>query len=57
MVKTEALRYAEDSMFRGATRFFGMMAFMAQTPVQGAQTSVYCAVDEKVAGQSGFYYR
>lgn len=56
MVKTEALRYANDSMFRGAMRLMRMMTFMAQTPRQGAQTTVCCAVDEKVAGQSGFYY-
>jgi hypothetical protein len=57
MVKTEAARYLDDSIFRGARRLFGIMGFMAMTPRQGAQTTVYCAVDEKVAGQSGFYYR
>ncbi|XP_023727296.1 retinol dehydrogenase 12 [Cryptotermes secundus] len=55
-VKTEALRYADDSMFRGATRIFGIIGFMSMTPLQGAQTIVYCAVDEKVAEESGLYY-
>jgi hypothetical protein len=56
MVRTEALRYADDSMFRGATRLFRLMQFVAMTPRQGAQTTVYCAVDEKIAEESGLYY-
>jgi retinol dehydrogenase-12 len=30
---------------------------LAKTPAQGAQTSIYCAVSERVAQQSGWYYR
>jgi hypothetical protein len=44
-------------MFTGATWLLKKVTRMAKTPTQGAQTTIYCAVDEKVAGQSGFYYR
>lgn len=27
-----------------------------KTPVQGAQTTIYCAVDEKCANETGLYY-
>ena len=30
--------------------------FMIKTPFEGAQTSLYCALDDGVAGQSGRYY-
>ena len=28
----------------------------SKTPESGAQTSIFCAVDESVANQSGLYY-
>lgn len=33
-----------------------VMLFL-KTPWEGAQTTIYCAVDESVANQSGLYYR
>lgn len=57
VVQTEFMRYANSSMFTGATWLLKKVTRMAKTPTQGAQTTIYCAVDEKVAGQSGFYYR
>ncbi|GFG29723.1 hypothetical protein Cfor_03308 [Coptotermes formosanus] len=56
-VATEALRHVDESMFHGAGLFFRMIRFGMLTPKQGAQTSIYCAVDETVSEQSGFYYR
>lgn len=34
-------------------------AFMmlVKNPVEGAQTTIYCAVDESLENTSGFYYR
>lgn len=29
---------------------------MIKTPEQGTQTTIYCAVDEKCANQTGLYY-
>jgi hypothetical protein len=56
-VATEALRHTDESMFRGARWLFGVLSHMSKTAEQGAQTTIYCAVDEKVAAQSGLYYR
>ena len=33
-----------------------MMRPFLKTPESGAQTSIFCAVDESAAGQSGLYY-
>ena len=33
-----------------------MMRPFLKTPESGAQTSIFCAVDEAAAGQSGLYY-
>jgi hypothetical protein len=57
VVATEASRYADDSMFHGARWLFGMLRPLSKTAAQGAQTSIYCAVDEKVVAESGLYYR
>jgi hypothetical protein len=33
------------------------VAIFAKTCEQGAQTTIYCAVSEKVGGETGLYYR
>ena len=57
VVATGAFRHLDESMCRGMGRLIEMMKFAVMTPKQGAQTSIYCAVDEKIAAQSGLYYR
>lgn len=32
------------------------MLFFTKTPVQGAQTTIYCAVAKEVEGQNGAYF-
>ncbi|PNF13984.1 hypothetical protein B7P43_G08682 [Cryptotermes secundus] len=57
-VKTELQRHVDDMYFKGAailTRAFASMFF--KTPEGGAQTSIYCSVDEKLASETGLYYR
>lgn len=56
VVSTDALRYANESMFQGARWLLRMFSPLAKTATQGAQTTIYCAVDEKVVAESGFYY-
>ncbi|XP_038075404.1 retinol dehydrogenase 12-like [Patiria miniata] len=60
-VSTELSRYVADAvnlLWRIITRFmstpFGK--FMTKTPVQGAQTSIYCAVAEELAETTGLYF-
>ncbi|RWS20141.1 hypothetical protein B4U80_00630, partial [Leptotrombidium deliense] len=40
----------KNCLFKGLTKSFGKNA------VQGAQTSIYCAVDEKAGEEHGLYY-
>lgn len=56
-VNTELQRHLDDTYFRGANllnRAFARLFF--KTPEEGAQTSIYCSVDEKLANQTGLYY-
>ncbi|KAJ8734966.1 hypothetical protein PYW08_014216 [Mythimna loreyi] len=57
VVKTELGRYFNDSLFPGARQIFGfVMSPFMKTPEQGAQTTIYCALDEKCADETGLYY-
>lgn len=57
VIKTELGRHLDDTMFRGARALFGFFfAPFIKNPLQGAQTTIYCAVDEKCAHETGLYY-
>lgn len=56
-VNTELQRHLDDTYFRGANllnRAFAKLFF--KTPEEGAQTTIYCSVDEKLVNQTGLYY-
>jgi len=58
VVDTELQRHLNDTYFRGANlinRAFATLFY--KTPEEGAQTTIYCSVDEKLANQTGLYYR
>ena len=58
IVDTELQRHLDDTYFRGANLFnraFATLFF--KTPEEGARTTIYCSVDEKLANQTGLYYR
>ncbi|CAG9838607.1 unnamed protein product [Diabrotica balteata] len=56
-VKTEAGRYLDDAYFSGLYFIWSSVGKMFyKTPVQGAQTSIYCSVDEKCSNETGLYY-
>lgn len=58
VVATELGRYLDTAFFKGVTWLFRNMAkFFIKTPEQGAQTSIYCAVDEQLSNETGLYYR
>ncbi|XP_066998214.2 retinol dehydrogenase 11 [Anabrus simplex] len=57
VVATELSRHFSDSYFPGVTWLFNNVArFVIKSPEQGAQTTIYCAVSEEVAEDTGFYY-
>jgi len=58
IVLTKLSRYVDQTIFPGASWLYNSFTKIAvKTPQQGAQTTLYCALDEKCAGESGLYYR
>jgi hypothetical protein len=56
-VKTELQRHLDESFFRGAQFIMGGIgALLFKTPEEGAQTTIYCSVDEGLADKTGLYY-
>jgi len=57
-VRTELTRNLNAAYFRGVQSLVnGMAVLFFKTAEQGAQTTIYCAVDEKLADKTGLYYR
>ncbi|XP_045530119.1 retinol dehydrogenase 13-like [Pieris brassicae] len=57
LIKTELGRHLDETMFRGARRIIGfILKPFLKTPELGAQTTIYCALDEKCADETGLYY-
>ena len=63
VVATELLRYAESETFNVVLRwahklfYYTFVQHMLKTSVEGAQTSIHCAVDEGLDGVTGKYFR
>nr|XP_012217366.1 PREDICTED: LOW QUALITY PROTEIN: retinol dehydrogenase 12-like [Linepithema humile] len=57
LIPTEISRYSGDTFFYGADKLFNCFTWMFfKNVVQGAQTTIYCEVDEKVGEETGLYY-
>lgn len=57
VIKTELGRHLDETYFRGASFIAGLIfAPFRKTPEQGAETTIYCALDEGVAEHNGLYY-
>ncbi|CAK1600114.1 unnamed protein product [Parnassius mnemosyne] len=56
VIKTELGRHMDDTLFWGARKLFGILRPFLKSPELGAQTTIYCAVDEKCANETGLYY-
>ncbi|XP_072767901.1 retinol dehydrogenase 12-like [Anoplolepis gracilipes] len=57
VVRTELGRYYNRTIIPGATFFYyHIMRPFIKSSVQGAQTTIHCAVDKKVANETGLYY-
>lgn len=57
VVNTELSRHVDTMVFPGAYWLYRhVCSFFQKSIEQGAQTSIYCAVDDKVANESGYYY-
>jgi hypothetical protein len=57
-VKTELQRHADSVLFRGASVLVrAAAAVFFKNPEQGAQTTIHCSLEEKLASETGLYYR
>ncbi|KAL6423549.1 hypothetical protein ACFW04_010240 [Cataglyphis niger] len=57
VIRTELSRHYSKTIIPGATFFYqNIMRPFIKNPIQGAQTTIHCAVDEKVANETGLYY-
>ena len=58
VVASELGRHLSVSLFRGSSALFSfLVGKFVKTPELGAQTSIYCAVDEEAGKQTGLYYK
>ncbi|XP_070167746.1 retinol dehydrogenase 12-like [Polyergus mexicanus] len=57
LIPTEISRHASNSMFLGAGFVYNFLTWLFFKNVEeGAQTTIYCSVDEKTANETGLYY-
>lgn len=57
VVDTEVTRHFDNALFPGSQFLMKTVGKVAtKTPEQGAQTSIYCSLDEKSANETGLYY-
>ncbi|XP_049887152.1 retinol dehydrogenase 14-like isoform X2 [Pectinophora gossypiella] len=57
VIKTELGRHLNNSLFWGARPIIGfLLSPVMKSPELGAQTTIYCALDEKCANETGLYY-
>ncbi|XP_011148535.1 retinol dehydrogenase 11 isoform X2 [Harpegnathos saltator] len=56
-VPTKISQYSSRTMFNGAKFCYGLLTRMVTRNIeQGAQTTIYCSVDERAANETGLYY-
>ena len=55
-ITSELGRHVKDSMGTVVAFLFSFAYPFIKTPESGAQTTIFCAVDESVADQTGLYY-
>ena len=56
VVRTDLGRHIEKKMGVFSYLMWGLLWPFIKNPAQGAQTTIYCAVDEDIKGQTGLYY-
>lgn len=57
LIPTEISRHGSESLFYGASKLYKLWTWtFFKNVVQGAQTTIYCAIDEKASEETGLYY-
>jgi retinol dehydrogenase-12 len=58
VINTELGRHLDTALVPGSRWVFdNLFSVFIKSPEQGAQTTIYCAVHEEVAQETGLYYR
>lgn len=56
-IPTKILRHGDSTLFSGSYYLFNLFTrIFCKNIVQGAQTTIYCSVDDKTANETGLYY-
>lgn len=55
IINTELARHVSKNLLWKVA--LGVFKPFIKTPVEGAQTTIYCAVEESIANETGKYYR
>ena len=55
-IMTDLGRHFEKRLGCCASPIKALTSFVVKTPFEGAQTSLYCVLEDKIEGQSGLYY-
>ncbi|KAG5312077.1 RDH12 dehydrogenase, partial [Acromyrmex insinuator] len=57
IIPTKISQYGSSTIFPGATLCFNLLAqLLYKDAKQGAQTTIYCCIDEEIANETGLYY-
>ncbi|KAL6255946.1 hypothetical protein P5V15_013183 [Pogonomyrmex californicus] len=56
IIPTEISRHGSETLFPGASYMYNLFARFFKNVEQGAQTTIYCSVDERTAHETGLYY-
>ncbi|KAJ8923723.1 hypothetical protein NQ315_010304 [Exocentrus adspersus] len=56
VIKTELGRHMRSTLPWGVPWLLNAASWFFKTPEQGAQTTIYCSVDENCADETGLYY-
>lgn len=57
VIRTELVRHLWPTMPLWKRFVYKPLMFLMKSPTEGAQTTIYCAVEESLQNESGLYYR
>lgn len=57
VIRTELGRHFWPTMALWKRVVYTPLMFLIKSPTEGAQTTIYCAVEESLQNESGLYYR
>lgn len=56
VINTELMRHSTKAIPKFLHWMIAPVAWVIKTPFHGAQTTLYCTLEDKIEGESGYYY-